>query len=272
MRFQYSNHAKVLAAAMVLMPTASALAAVALPPAGDTLLDGSFINLSYGTNGTAALSPLLFVGDLANTQPVATQVLTTNLAYGYAVGGSGTSLFSVVYSITNVDSLPFTDLRFMAVVQPDGGARRPAPSALDTGSESGFGAPKAPGDPDKRELFARLPASTLVTKTTAANGVADGSNNCAAAGCDLEMALEWDLPVLNPNETWRITLNLSDNPTSSANRWVRSTAVDPADSMLTLSGDAAVVPEPSAYATLFAGLGLLALARRFMGRASKPNT
>jgi hypothetical protein len=85
------------------------------------------------------------------------------------------------------------------------------------------------------------------------------------------MALEWDLPVLNPNETWRITLNLSDNPTSSANRWVRSTAVDPADSMLTLSGDAAVVPEPSAYATLFAGLGLLALARRFMGRASKPN-
>jgi hypothetical protein len=268
-KYDLISGARAIAAAIVLIPATTAFATIALPPAGDTLLNGAFINLSYGNSGTAALSPLLFVGELANTLPPDTQVATTNLSYGYNLTGSGTPLFSVTYSITNIDILPFSDLRFMIVAQPDGGARRPIPSELDQASEGGFALPKAPGDADKRELFSRSPATFLVNKTASGNGVADGANNCAPAGCNLDMALEWDLAVLNPNETWKIKVNLTDDPNVAATRCVRATSVGPADSVLTLTGNAELVPEPSTYAMLVAALGLMGFAGYYRRRGER---
>jgi PEP-CTERM motif len=237
---------------LALWPAGSALGAITMPD-GDVFQDGSFENLLYGTTGKAALTPLLYVGEFGSTLP-AKQQAGFELAYSYSFAGLGTSVFSVIYTITNNDFLPFTDLRFIVDVQPDGGGNAIPPTASDTTSE--FWGAQRPGDPDKRQIHARTVLDTLVGRIASNDGLDDGDNSCVGA-CDAELALEWDIPQLAPGETWTIGVALVDDPSIMlSERWVRAIADGTSNTVLTVSA----VPEPSTYAMLFGGLVVLGLA------------
>src|SRR5262245_51037165 len=113
-------------------PLGAALTALALLgplPAGATINgsnpgDGSFSNLTYGSTGSAFVTPFLFVGDLASTDtPTSLLLGVANLTYSAAASGLGSSVVNVAYSFTNTsNSFTWTGLRFMLDVQADGNA------------------------------------------------------------------------------------------------------------------------------------------------------
>ena len=247
-----SGPLRVLGTALVVLglatlTPASATALLSLP-GGDTLLNGSFDEIGYGATGTAYVTPLLYVGELSSTEPPESIDTVTDLSHEYLVDGLGTSLMLIRYSIRNDGVLPFTDLRFLVDVQADGS------SAFTDLVDVVFGAAVV-GDPDGFQVgdFGVLPLTTALVS----NDGTDGSNACGAAVCDADLALEWDLPVLNPGFTWEITVGLSDDGTAISTRYLRATSAETADTSLVFSGAARIVPEPTTV--LLVALGLVAL-------------
>jgi hypothetical protein len=202
------------------------------------------------------------VGELNATASPTLQANTTNLAYSYSFEGSGTSLFSVTYSILNEGVTPFSDLRFMVDVQADGPDVAPF---LDT-ALAVWGAPSA-GDPDNFQIadFSTLVgglASSIVTN----NGL-NGTDGCSGNACDVDFALQWNLGALQPNETWNIRVGLSDDGSVLSSRYLQATSASTANTVLTFSGNAQVVPEPGTYAVLGLGLAFLLGWRRLTAHA-----
>ena len=78
------------------------------------------------------------------------------------------------------------------------------------------------------------------------------------------MALQWNRASIAPGETWTVSFLLVDDPSLVAGgRYLRSTSLAAGANSL-IFGNPVLVPEPGTYALLFAGLGVLALARRRM--------
>jgi len=231
-----------------------ALAVITLP-GGDSTLDGAFGPVQYGPTGagTAFAAPLLFVSQFANTVPPATQVLGTDLTYAYSPSGLGTSQFLVDYTIANTSSTDtFTDLRFIVNVEPSGPV-----SFMDTVEQSW--AAQSPGDPDARQIASYNPVNPLLNQAQSNNGLVNGNDECAAAACDADFALQWNRAQLQPGESWTVQLVLSDDSgTPATARYLRAISVNDPATMLTVSA----VPEPRTYLLFALGLGLVTVLTR----------
>jgi hypothetical protein len=259
----------ILAAAL----SASAQSAVTMP-GGDALgKTGDFININYGSGdlGTVfQLNALLYVDEVKSTDQIVNQLTTfTKLAVdrnGFGPTGLGTGLGEFDYRVTNVGTTAQSDLRFMTVLGVDGNPNTQKESVAETwGAKQAF-------DPDRRQTldWDGVPSHSLNNLWIASNGAASpaGSGVPAACGvkCDTFVGLQWDIPVLNPGESFLVRVGLSDDGQHLSSRFLTITA-DPTGGIsnaLTFSGTAQVVsvPEPSSYAMLLGGLALVAFTWR----------
>ncbi len=220
-------------------------------PGGDSLLNGAFDDVRYGDTGASYVTPLLYLGDFGATDAPSAHADVTDLTYQYSTVGLGTSALFLVYEIENLGIDSFIDLRFMLNVQADG-----SNSFLDFVTVT-FGGGLV-GDPDAFQVgdFSVDPLGSVL----AANDGADGSNACGAPACDADLALQWNLATLDPGGIWRIEVLLADDGSAHSSRFLQATSADSANTALTLSGLARVVPEPATL--LLFGLGLAALGAR----------
>jgi PEP-CTERM motif-containing protein len=258
----------ILAAAL----SASAQAAVTMP-GGDALgKTGDFININYGAGGLGnvfQLNALLYVDEVKSTDQIVNQLTTfTKLAVdrnGFGPTGLGTGIAEFDYRVTNVGTTVQSDLRFMSVIGVDGN-----PTTLNESVAETWGGKQA-FDPDRRQTSID-PTLGLNSIWIASNGAAgpQGSGVPAACAspsvCDAFVGLQWDIPSLNPGQSFLVRVGLSDDGQHLSSRYFTITG-DPTGGIsnaLTFSGTAQVVsvPEPSSYAMLLGGLALIALAWR----------
>lgn len=250
-----SNVAGTLALAAGLVAAGPALAVINYGPGGDTLLNGAFNQMSFGSAGKANVTPLLYVGDFLATDTITQTVQGTDLSFSYGVLGIGTSTVTVNYSITNNGFDPFSDLRLMVSTRAKGD-----PGALDVAAANGFGSPAKAADPAQFQIFDALAAPDPILQIRAANAL-NGTNGCGA-GCFPDMALQWNKGSIAAGETWTVSFLLVDDPSLLAGgRYLNSTSLAPSAQQF-IVGNPVLVPEPGTYALLFAGLGMLALAKR----------
>jgi hypothetical protein len=229
-------------------------------PLVDSALNGSFSNIAYGDGSAAAfLTPLLYADGLG-TGDAKTQSGVGGLSYSYAVSSLGPSAVEVDYTFQNMRTAldPFpnvTNLRLMVDLVAYGSS---ALVTTDKASEHWLAA--VAGDPAKRQvqdfaggfLTATLPSSNTVT---------DGANNCAPAGCETDLALQWEQAVLVPNQVWTVRVKLVDDPKLVlGGRYLQASSVDVPGNAI-IFGNPTLVPEPQAYALILAGLGLISWLR-----------
>lgn len=257
----YRHSAKVLRTAFVL----AASAAVSSPsfgtmglPSGDEWGNGDFGGLEYGATGTAYVTAFLYVSDLGTTVGPQTQATLTNLTYNYAYGfsGAGNSQFTVTYSIRNDDPAPFSDLRFIVNVQPDGSATY---KDIAGRNPAGLWDAATGGVADGYQI---VDWSANLKESIASNDGLTNTDACGGTACDVDFALQWNLASLAPGLTWNLTVLLSDDGSTLSSRYLSATSVDTTGTSLTFSGTAAVVPLPPAWLLLMAAVGSLGLAGR----------
>lgn len=226
----------------------------------DTLLDGSFNQLGFGSNGLMNITPLLYVGDFGATDVAAAQVLGTELSYGYTVSGLGSPVLSLLYTISNDpgSSGPFSDLRFMLNVRAKG-----QPGTDDVAKALGFDVPPMPDQPEQFQVFdSAAGGPSPIERIRSANGLnGTFAGNCAGTGCSTDMALQWNRASLAPGESWQIAVQLVDDPSLVAGGRYLQTFSAGAGADALILGNVALVPEPGTYAMLGAGLGMLAFWR-----------
>jgi hypothetical protein len=260
-RFKRQLRAAVLA--MSLLPAGSALAAISLDPGlGVDYGDGRFDYLTYGSTGTAFVSPLLYLGALdalpfGVTKPP-TEQESPDLGYSVSHSAFGASTLDISYAITNTTvASTFSDLRFMINAQVDGSS-----TFMDSVSE--VWSAQIAGDPDRRQIAEYDGLNPLLNQIRTGNGVTEGPNPCLVA-CDADLALQWNRATLSPGETWSINLRLVDDPALVlSGRYLMATSLDTAGTQLVI-GNPQLVPEPQTYLLLAAGLLMVAVAtqRRF---------
>lgn len=250
----------------LLRPATLAIAAAALLAAGTTRaavstsalpdVDGSFAGIAYGNTGSVfELVPRLFVQGLGSAgSPKAVTTLNPLLQYDFGVSGDGSSLLTLEYRVRNTSaSESFNQLRFMLFANPDGGA-----DFQDTVSEKWDAA--LAGDPVRREARDFDAANGILTRIALNNNLTELPSpidaGCAGAGCDANVALQWNADLLRPGEMLRVRVGLSDDGQALSGRFLTISSVSDAGTVLTLSGNAAVVavPEPGSTALLLAGL------------------
>jgi hypothetical protein len=243
------------AAAVAALVCAGPAGAAITLPGGDTLSNGDFAAFSYGETGSAYVSTLLSVSGLLGVQQPALQVTGTTLDYSYSgPNGLGSPVVRIEYSFTNSGLDPWSDLRFMVNVQPDG-------DFATFEDIAGWNWPAAsPGDPDRRQIGVFV-VDPVLSQMQANNGVLDGVDTCGGT-CDADFGLEWRRATLAAGETWTIGLTLVDDPTLViGGRYLSArSAANPTTTHLVV-GNPQLVPEPRTYALLLAGLGLLAFMR-----------
>lgn len=242
--------------------------AVVGPPATSTP-GGSMANIAYGNGGDIfQLEPMLFVlglGSADNALTVANRHAA--LQYSFSVSGQNTGLMTIEYRLRNTSAIEsFNQLRFMVYANPDG-----APDLADVLSET-WGLAAA-GDPALREGRAFInPVSGINVGFGLNNTLSEGPQPLdaaclAAPGCDATVGLQWNAATLAPGETLRLRLGLSDNGQSLSGRFLRIGSASDPGTVLTFSGQSAIVavPEPGMawmLAAGLAGLGFVAQRRR----------
>jgi len=242
---------------LLMAPAGSVLSAVSLP-GGDAWLNGDFDEINYGQTGLAYVKPFLFVGDLAATDKPSNYAAVTNLDYSYRIDGLDSSMFTVTYSITNNDPASFNDMRFMVDVQADGSG------SFNDLAHVTWPA-KGMGGTDHHQVVDFLSVD-LSAEMVANNGLND-TNACGGAVCDVDFGLQWNLASLGADETWHITIGLSDDGSVLSNRFLQAISVDTFNTELTFSGNATVVPIPAAV--ILFGSGLLGFFGMSYGRCRR---
>jgi hypothetical protein len=230
--------------------------------------NGDFTDIRYGPGGLGTvfqLNALLYVDEVSSTAQIVEQLTTfTKLKVdttAFGPVGLGTGLAEFDYRVTNVDTNPQSNLRFMTVFGIDGN-----PTTLFESVAETWGA-KLASDPSRRETLAwdGVPGpSSLNNLWISSNGAASPEGSgvppaCVAASvCDTFVGLQWDVPVLNPGESFLVRVGLSDDGQHLSSRFLTVTA-DPTGGIsnaLTVSGSIEItpVPEPSSLGLLVAGL------------------
>lgn len=247
---------------------ASAAAAAAVGPAGAINTNGSMENIGYGAGGNIfQLQPMLFVQGLGNANdPLSIATLNPLLQYSFVVTDAGTALMKINYSISNSSATEsFSQLRFMLFANADGDSV----NFLDRVSET-WGA-AATGDPERREAREFIDPSTTLLSSFQVNGnLTEGTTAClTGAGCDATLGLQWNAPLLGPQQTWLVSIGLSDNGQHLSSRFLDVNAVNTPDTILTLSGVASISAVPLPWSALLFGSGLMALGAGARRRGKK---
>jgi hypothetical protein len=238
------------AAALITLTAGSAYGAMIIT----TDWGGGQYDIGFGASGEVALTPFLYVDDLAETN-LPTFFGVANLDYMWEANGAGTSAMTLVYSVANKDPASYTNLRFMVDVIADaaGGLYNSTPTVV-WGTNSN-------GEPDHYEVRSYDPANLLSNSILGNTPLNDTVDSLCGGPCDLDFALQWNLAELAPGEIWRINLGLSDDgSTLSPNRYLIADAGSVGE--LTFSGDSTVVPIPGAVVLLGSALTILGIARR----------
>jgi len=245
---------------ILYLSSGAAYATITLP-GGDTLLNGAFDEINYGSTGVVYIVPLLYVSELGTTENPVNTATTTDLTYAYNLNNIGGSLATITYSIENKGLAAFTDLRFIVNAQADG-----SNSFIDSGQTvpSPWGAASG-GDPAQFQIADFLDNPSLLTQIVNNNGL-NGSDTCGGV-CDIDFALQWNIPTINPGDIWNITVGLSDDNENLSSRYLLATSEDTINTVLTFSGTVALVPIPAAY--MFYVMGLVGLA---IGRTQKKHS
>jgi len=169
------------------------------------------------------------------------------------LGPGGTAQLLVTFDLTNTKGSATQPMKFIAEVDPNG-----ADDRLDTpASHMVIGA----HEPDRFEIDNATPVPSLLDQ----NIVNGQLNNaiapaCQSQPCDVDFALQWNIPALQPGETSRVIVSLSDDGQHNSASFLSATHVLPDDEeILTFSGTAQVVPEPETWLLLGAGIGVMVL-------------
>lgn len=236
--------------AVIALAAGGAPAAVDLP-GGDLYQNGDF-DFSYGETGLGYLTVYQYTGELAVTEAPTTTAITTDLTYAYTYAGFGTSTANITYFIGNEGVDAFNDIRILVQVQTDG-----SDSFNDQG-KSVWGA--AAADDPAHFRIADFASENLNFEIVANNGL-DDSDTCGGV-CDVDFALQWNIPTILPGELYAITVGLSDAGVALSGRWLEAGSVDTANTVLTFSGNVAAAPVPEPGLAWLFGAGLLGVAVR----------
>lgn len=136
------------------------------------------------------------------------------------ISGLGTSALSLIYTITNDDSLAWSDLRFILKVQADG----EQDSFQDTVSVTWD--PNSGNEPDHYQVAGFDFVAPLIDKIITSDGLDNTDASKSANALDVDFALQWNLETLDWGAQWAITVLLSDDGTTiSPNRCLEAAGV-----------------------------------------------
>lgn len=222
---------------------------------------GALQEVPYGPTGAGLLyelKPFAFIDGLGLPSD-ALSVVERNPNLQYAAptySGFGTGLATVEYRITNVStSFVFNDLRFMVFANPDGGAE---PYLDQVEAVQGAGAL----DPTVWEARAitdtQALSDTVLGRFNTQRSLSKGVDAACltAAGCDTEMALQWNAAALKPGEAFVVRVGLSDDGRALSSTYLKALSRTDAATQFTFSGTGQVVAVPEAQAWVMGALGL----------------
>jgi hypothetical protein len=248
--------ARSLLALAALAASCAAQASVGTPAV--TTAYGAIEQTPYGATGLIyELKPFAFIDGLglpANALDVV--VRNPSLSFATTYSGFGTGLATVEYRISNVGkSTTFSDVRFMVFANPDGGD---APYLDQVALVTGAASTTNPSVLEARAITdTQLVTDSLLGRFGSQRSLTKGVDaDClAAAGCDTEMALQWNA-ALKPGESLVVRVGLSDDGRALSTSYLQALSRTDAATQLTFSGTGQVVAVPEAQSWLLSAMGL----------------
>ena len=94
--------------------------------------------------------------------------------------------------------------------------------------------------------------------------------NTCGTSCITDLALEWDLALLTPGQSWDIHVKLLDRALLvTGGRYLQATSLDVPGNLLIVGNPTLAIPEPEIYTLVMAGLALIEFRRRRMTKRAR---